>query len=144
MHDFHPLTIAEAKRETAETISLRLVVPAALREHFRFKPGQHLAVRAQIDGKEQRRSYSICSGPGESELRIAIKRIANGYFSHWANASLTAGASLEVMPPAGRFVLPPSTGEPRQIVAFAAGAGITPILAMLKHAWQRSPPPASP
>jgi ring-1,2-phenylacetyl-CoA epoxidase subunit PaaE len=139
LHDFYPLTIAEAKRETAEAISLRLVVPEALRERFRFKPGQHLAVRALIDGQEQRRSYSICSGPGDGELRIAIKRIANGYFSHWANAKLAAGASLEVMPPAGRFVLPPSTGEPRQIVAFAAGAGITPILAMLKHAMAEEP-----
>ena len=96
-------------------------------------------MRAQINGEEQRRSYSICSGPGEEDLRIAIKRIADGRFSHWARATLGAGATLEVMPPAGRFVLPPPSGEAREVVAFAAGAGITPILAMLKHALAREP-----
>jgi len=43
------------------------------------------------------------------------------------------------MPPAGRFVLPACDGEPRHLVAFAAGAGITPILAMVKHALTREP-----
>ena len=57
-----------------------------------------------------------------------------GRFSNWANDTLRAGAALEVMPPTGRFVLPPGDGTPRRIVAFAAGAGITPIMAMLKHA----------
>jgi len=139
MHDFHALTIAQVKHETPEAISVSFRIPEALRALFQFKPGQHLGVRAQIDGEEQRRSYSICSGPGEEDLRIAIKRIADGRFSHWARATLAAGATLEVMPPAGRFVLPPSSGEARQVVAFAAGAGITPILAMLKHALAREP-----
>jgi ring-1,2-phenylacetyl-CoA epoxidase subunit PaaE len=139
MHDFHRLTIAEVKHETSEAISVRLHIPAALAALFRFKPGQHLAVRAEIDGQEQRRSYSICSPPGEADLRIAIKRIADGRFSHWASATLAAGATLEVMPPAGRFVLPPSAGEARHVVALAAGAGITPILAMLTHALATEP-----
>src|SRR5262245_34169171 len=122
MGDFYPLEIAEVKRETSEAVALRLKVPEALRSAFRFQPGQHLAVRAVINGEEQRRTYSICSTPQEAQLRIAIKRIADGRFSHWANATLAAGATLEVMPPAGRFVLPASGGEVRQIVAFAAGA----------------------
>jgi len=139
MHDFHRLTIAEMKHETSEAISVRFHIPTALAPLFRFKPGQHLGVRAEIDGQEQRRSYSICSAPGEADLRIAIKRIVDGRFSHWASATLAAGATLEVMPPAGRFVLPSSQGEARQVVALAAGAGITPILAMLKHALATEP-----
>jgi ring-1,2-phenylacetyl-CoA epoxidase subunit PaaE len=139
MHDFHRLTIAEVKQETSEAISVRFHIPAALAPMFRFKPGQHLGVRAEIDGQEQRRSYSICSPPGDADLRIAIKRIADGRFSHWASATLAAGATLEVMPPAGRFVLPPSDGEARQVLALAAGAGITPILAMLRHALATEP-----
>src|SRR5262245_26615784 len=139
MHDFYRLTIAEVKQETSEAISVRLHIPAALAALFRFKPGQHLGVRAEIDGQEQRRSYSICSPPGDDGLRIAIKRIADGRFSHWASATLTAGTTLEVMPPAGRFVLPPSDGEPRHVLAVAAGAGITPILAMLRHALALEP-----
>jgi ring-1,2-phenylacetyl-CoA epoxidase subunit PaaE len=139
MHDYHPLTIDEVKHETAEAISVTFRIPEALKELFQFKPGQHLGVRAHINGEEQRRSYSICSGPGEGNLRIAIKRIADGRFSHWARAALGSGATLEVLPPAGSFVLPPTSGEVRQIVAFAAGAGITPILAMLKHSLAREP-----
>ena len=96
-------------------------------------------MRASIDGEEQRRTYSICCAPGEADLRIAIKRVAEGRFSNWANDTLAAGGTLDVMPPAGRFVLPESDGAARHVVAFAAGAGITPILAMVKHALAAEP-----
>ena len=111
MHDFQPLAIAEVKRETPEAISVTLEVPEPLRDAFRFKPGQHLPVRADIGGEEQRRTYSICSRPGEARLRIAIKRVADGRFSNWANDTLKAGGTLEAMPPAGRFVLPEATAS---------------------------------
>jgi ring-1,2-phenylacetyl-CoA epoxidase subunit PaaE len=139
MHDFQSLEIAEVKRETPEAISVTLEVPEPLRAAFRFKPGQHLPVRATIGGEEQRRTYSICSGPGEPRLRIAIKRVAEGRFSNWANDTLKAGSILEAMPPAGRFVLPEGDGHARHVVALAAGAGITPIIAMLEHALAREP-----
>jgi ring-1,2-phenylacetyl-CoA epoxidase subunit PaaE len=139
MHDFQTLEIAKIKQETPEAISVSLVVPEALREAFRFKPGQHLTLRATLDGEEQRRTYSICCGPDDEHLRIAIKRVADGRFSNWANDTLEAGARLEVMPPTGRFVLPPGDGKLREVVAFAAGAGITPIMAMLKQALLAEP-----
>jgi ring-1,2-phenylacetyl-CoA epoxidase subunit PaaE len=138
-HDFQQLEIVEVKRETPEAISVTLEVPEPLRAAFRFKPGQHLPVRAVIGGEEQRRTYSICSRPGEARLRIAIKRVADGRFSNWANDTLKAGGTLEAMPPAGRFVLPAGDGSARHIVALAAGAGITPILAMVKHALAQEP-----
>ena len=96
-------------------------------------------MRAVIDGEEQRRTYSICSGPDEPDLRIAIKRVVEGRFSNWANDTLAAGMRLEAMPPAGRFVLPESDGARRRVLAFAAGVGITPIIAMVKHALTREP-----
>ncbi len=139
MHDFQSLEIAEVKRETPEAVSIVFAIPEALRDAFRFKPGQHLPVRATIGGEEQRRTYSICSCPGEPRLRIAIKRVTDGCFSNWANATLRAGSTLEVMPPAGRFVLPEGDGKPRHVVAFAAGAGITPIIAMIQHALANEP-----
>ena len=139
MHDFQPLAIAEVKRETPEAISVTFEIPEPLRAAFRFKPGQHLPVRATIAGEEQRRTYSICSCPGEPRLRIAIKRVVEGRFSNWANDTLKAGSVLDVMPPAGRFVLPEGDGKPRHVVALAAGAGITPIIAMVKHALAQEP-----
>lgn len=139
MQEFASLNIVEVKRETPEAISVVLALPDALRAAFRFKPGQHLPVRATIGGEELRRTYSICSAPHEAALRIAIKRVSDGRFSNWANDALRAGGTFDVMPPAGRFVLPESDGAPRHIVAVAAGAGITPIIAMLKHALAHEP-----
>ncbi|MGE0849508.1 MAG: 2Fe-2S iron-sulfur cluster-binding protein [Hyphomicrobiaceae bacterium] len=139
MHEYEALEIVEVRRETPEAISVVLAVPAAHREAFRFRPGQHLPVRAVIGGEEQRRTYSICSGPGEPDLRIAIKRVVEGRFSNWANDTLAAGMRLDAMPPAGRFVLPEGDGGRRRVLAFAAGVGITPIIAMVKHALTREP-----
>jgi ring-1,2-phenylacetyl-CoA epoxidase subunit PaaE len=139
MRDYQPLRIDEVGRETADAVSITLHIPQELREAFRFKPGQHLPVRTAIDGEEQRRTYSICCAPDEGNLRIAIKRVAEGRFSNWANDTLAAGGTLDAMPPAGRFVLPDSDGGPRHVVAIAAGAGITPIMAMLEHALATEP-----
>jgi ring-1,2-phenylacetyl-CoA epoxidase subunit PaaE len=139
MHDYQPLRIVEVAPETADAVVVAIEVPAALAEAFRFKPGQHLPVRATIDGTEQRRTYSICCAPGGSCIRVAIKRVAGGAFSNWANDTLCAGTVLDVAPPAGRFVLPESDGSARHIVAFAAGAGITPILAMIEHGLATEP-----
>ena len=138
LRDFHALTIGEVRRETAHAISVTFHVPEPLREAFRFQPGQHLTLRTELNGEDVRRNYSICAGPGDP-LRIAIKRLDGGFFSCWANDVLEAGTVIDVMPPQGRFVLPPSDGTPRHVVAFAAGAGITPILGMLKQALQREP-----
>jgi ring-1,2-phenylacetyl-CoA epoxidase subunit PaaE len=138
-HDFHELRIAGVRRETADAISVEFEVPQPLQEFFRFKPGQHLGLRMILDGQEQRRTYSICSGPDDARLRVAIKRVAGGLFSTWANTALAAGQTIDVMPPAGRFILPASEGRERHVLALAAGAGITPIIAMVKHALAKEP-----
>jgi ring-1,2-phenylacetyl-CoA epoxidase subunit PaaE len=136
MHDFVPLTITAVHRETADAIVVSLAVPEAHRDAFRFRPGQHLALRAVLGGEEVRRTYSICSAP-DAPLSIAIKRVPGGLFSCWANDTLAAGATIEAMPPAGRFVLPAEPGPNGHVIAFAAGSGITPIIAMAEHALRR-------
>ena len=139
MPEFHALTIAAVQPITADAIAVSLRVPAALRETFRFKPGQHVAVRAMIEGVEQRRTYSICCGIDDADLRIAIQRVAGGVFAGYAHATFAAGQRLDVMPPSGRFVLPPSDGRPRRLVMLAAGSGITPIIAMVRQALEHEP-----
>ncbi len=67
--NFHPLTIAEIVDETADARSIRFEVPQALREAFRFRPGQHLTLRAEIGGEEVRRNYSLCVAPQEASSR---------------------------------------------------------------------------
>nr|AGU09849.1 Oxidoreductase NAD-binding domain [uncultured organism] len=132
MSQFHSLTVANVRHETREAISVTFDVPPALQSTFAYRQGQHLTLRALIDGIDVRRSYSICSAVQDRQLRVAIKRVAGGVFSTWANETLKPGARLDVMPPDGRFNLPLDWDNHHHYLAFAAGSGITPILSIVK------------
>ncbi|TFW32201.1 1,2-phenylacetyl-CoA epoxidase subunit PaaE [Massilia horti] len=132
MSKFYPLTVAKVKHETRDAIAVTFDVPEQLKEAFAYQQGQHLTLRAMIDGEDVRRSYSICSGVQDDLLRVAIKRTPGGQFSTWANATLKPGATLEVMPPMGHFNVPLDSQSARHYLAFAAGSGITPILSIIK------------
>lgn len=118
-------------------MSLAFAVPDRLRESYHFQPGQYLTLRATIDSDEVRRSYSICSGLDDGELRVVIKRLAGGVFSGWVNERLHIGDSLSVMTPDGRFGVPIEAGSTRTLVAFVAGSGITPVMAILRTVLRR-------
>jgi len=135
---FHPLRIREVRRETPDAVSIAFEVPDELSGRFRYTPGQYLTLRTELDGEEVRRTYSIASGLDENEVRIAVKRIEGGLFSAFANERLQVGDVVDVMPPAGRFVLPEASG-PRTIVAFAAGSGITPVASQMRTVLVREP-----
>lgn len=128
---FHTLRIASVRRETSDAVSLLFDVPDDLRNEYAFAPGQYLTLRATVDGQDVRRSYSICSAPGEP-LRVGIKRVVGGLFSTWATEALRAGDLLSVMTPDGRFGLAVEPSATRVLAAFAAGSGITPILSIMK------------
>ena len=131
---FHPLKIADVRREIDDAVSLRFELPEELRGIFRFAPGQHLTLRTEIDGEDVRRNYSICVAPHDEELRIAIKQINGGLFSTWANRNLAPGDTLDVMPPHGSFTWAFDAARAATYVGFAGGSGITPILSLLKTA----------
>ena len=96
-------------------------------------------LRTTMDGEEVRRSYSICSGPDDGELRIAVKKVDGGAFSNWAADELKTGDELDVMTPTGRFGVAAAPDEARVYVGFAAGSGITPILSIVKGVLAREP-----
>jgi len=129
---FRTLKIEDVRRETAECVSVAFRVPPELQEEFRFVQGQNITLRRRMGGEEVRRSYSICSSPLESELRIAIKKVEGGVFSTWANEQLAPGHEIEVLPPSGRFYTELRAGNRKQYLAFAAGSGITPVLSLIK------------
>lgn len=139
MSRFHELEIAELARETADAVSLRFAVPAELTDAYRYAQGQHLVIEARIDGAAVRRTYSICAGEDERELRIAIRRIAQGRFSAFANEALKPGDKLAVMPPSGSFHAELTPEQARLHLAIAAGSGITPILGIVKTVLAREP-----
>jgi ring-1,2-phenylacetyl-CoA epoxidase subunit PaaE len=134
---FHTLTISDVRRETADAVSLAFAVPERLRAAYGYVPGQYLTLRATIDGEDVRRSYSICSGLDDGELRVVVKQVAGGAFSGWVNEHVRVGDTLSVMTPGGRFGVPIEPGSSRTLVAFAAGSGITPVMAILRTVLRR-------
>jgi ring-1,2-phenylacetyl-CoA epoxidase subunit PaaE len=139
MSHFHLLRISTLEHDTREAIVLQFEVPAALREAFRYAPGQHLTLRQTIAGEELRRSYSICAAVQEQALRVAVKRVPGGAFSEWAHRELKVGTTLDVMPPEGRFHHASQSDSAGHQIAFAAGSGITPILSIIKTTLQADP-----
>jgi len=136
---FHRLAVNDLRRETADAVSLTFAIPKQLEGDYSFSPGQYLTLRTMMDGEEVRRSYSICSGPDDGELRIAVKKVDGGAFSSWAADELQCGDELDVMTPTGRFGIAPAPAEARVHVGFAAGSGITPILSIVRGVLAREP-----
>jgi ring-1,2-phenylacetyl-CoA epoxidase subunit PaaE len=137
--NFHSLEIAEIVPETAEASSIRFRVPEELKEAFRFRPGQHLTLRAELGGEEVRRNYSLCVAPEDGALMVTVKRIAGGLFSNWANDVLKPGDRLDVMEPHGSFTWDFRPDAANHYVAFAGGSGITPVMSLIKAAMIEEP-----
>ena len=136
---FHPLRVKSVRPETDEAVVVSFDVPADLAEQFRFTQGQHLTLKETIAGSEQRRSYSICAGPSDGELRVGIRKVPGGLFSTWLNESLKVGDTLQVMTPEGRFFVPLDASASRHYLGIAGGSGITPILSIMKAVLSAEP-----
>ncbi len=136
---FHRLKIADIRRETADTVSIRFDVPRELHENYQYLSGQYLTLKTTIDGEELRRSYSLCSSPFEEEWRVAVKEVEGGKFSGFANQQLKVGDELDVMTPSGHFKVHLDAAHNKNYVLFAAGSGITPILSIIKSVLKNEP-----
>lgn len=137
--NFYPLRIAELRLETDSAVCLSFEVPAALQEKFHFTQGQYLTLRTELEGKEIRRSYSICSGVDDNKLEVAIKHIDGGAFSSFANTQLHTNDIMEVMPPQGEFGTELSAENSKEYMCICAGSGITPMLSIVKSILSREP-----
>lgn len=127
---FRALRVADVDRQTDDAVVVTFDVPDELRDDFAFEPGQHLTIR-HVDGDDEaRRSYSICS-PRGGPLRIGVRHVPGGRVSGWLNGEVRPGSTVEVLPPAGSFVLDDAAGAARHHVAIAAGSGITPVAAIV-------------
>jgi ferredoxin-NADP reductase len=133
-HDrgYHRLTVARVTHETADTCSFALTIPDELHQAYSYAAGQFLTFRVTIDGRTYYRSYSMSSAPASDDLlAVTVKRVGAGAVSNWMIDSLQPGDEVEASVPAGVFVLR-SSG--RNVLAFAAGSGITPIFSIVKSA----------
>lgn len=126
---YFALTVKEVVHLTSESIQISFDTSEFQNHEFSFVPGQYVSISVYINGKEERRSYSICSGPYEP-LAIAIKCVEYGVVSNWAKENVKVGDIINVAPPQGSFTWDNSKGF---VVAIAAGSGITPMLSIAKH-----------
>ncbi len=136
---FYDLKIKKTVAETTDATSFYFEVPEELKERFSFKAGQYLTLKVDIDGKEYRRCYSLCSSPLENEHAVTVKRVKTGKISNFLNDNKDELTHLAVMPPEGKFVLLPNADKKRDHYFIAGGSGITPMMSMIKTILEDEP-----
>lgn len=134
---FHTLQVSAIDHLTADAVALTFTVPPDLEADYLFAPGQHVTVRCLPAGDAERRTYSLCSEPGQ--LRIGVKQVAHGVFSRYALTDLKRGDDVEVMTPMGRFTTVVDAARARHRAAIVAGSGITPVLSILSSTLAAEP-----
>ena len=125
--EFHALRVAEVTRLCADAVAVSFAVPAELADSYAFRAGQSLTLRRTVDGREERRSYSICAAEGDRP-RIGVREVPDGLFSRWLVHEVRPGDEIEVGTPTGAFT--PDPDVPGHHVLIAAGSGITPVLSI--------------
>ncbi|MBY0233515.1 MAG: phenylacetic acid degradation protein, partial [Burkholderiaceae bacterium] len=136
---FHPLTVRAVTPDTEEAVIVSFDLAPELAEAFKFTQGQYLTLRQDVAGEDLRRSYSICAGVDDGELRVGVRKVQGGRFSNWVNSELKAGDVIQVYPPQGRFFVPIEPSSARHYVGIAGGSGITPILSIMKTVLAKEP-----
>jgi ring-1,2-phenylacetyl-CoA epoxidase subunit PaaE len=128
---FHELTVVQVDRLCDDAVAVTFEVPPELAAEYAFRPGQSLTLRRIVDGRDERRSYSICAAAGQRP-RIGVREVPGGALSGWLVREVRPGDLIEVQPPSGSFT--PDLSTPGRHVLIAAGSGITPVLSIVASA----------
>jgi len=139
MYNFHPLKVTALERVAEDAVCVTVKIPAALHDAYAFHAGQYVTVRRTIEGREERRTYSIVTAPGGGEFKLGIRHQAHGRMSAELGVKLHPGDLLDVGTPMGRFRTAISAERRHSYVAFAAGSGITPVLSLATDILAREP-----
>ncbi len=136
---FHPLKIKNIFQETENAVSVEFEIPDELKDTFEYKHGQYVTIKIPLEN-EERRAYSICSSPAESDnITVAIKEKEDGFVSKYLNNEIKNGDVLEVMPPLGNFTIELEKDNLRNFIMFGGGSGITPLMSIIKTALLKEP-----
>jgi ring-1,2-phenylacetyl-CoA epoxidase subunit PaaE len=140
MSVFHSVKVKSVKKETADCVSVSLEIPGNLQNEFRYKSGQYITFRIDVNGEKLNRSYSLCSSPFLNEDHtVAVKAVKNGKVSNYFNSQLKAGDTVEVMAPLGNFLVEPDAGNYKHYILFGGGSGITPLISIVKTILKQEP-----
>jgi ring-1,2-phenylacetyl-CoA epoxidase subunit PaaE len=136
---FHALRVGAIERLTDDAVAVTFDVGEEMADTYRFRAGQHVTLRFELDGHEHRRSYSICASAVTGTLRIAVKKLDGGVVSSHITDVLRAGDIVDVMPPLGHFGGEPRADRCAEYVAVCAGSGITPVLSIIATTLETEP-----
>ncbi len=136
---FHSLKINKVTTEIQDAVSVTFDIPAELKEKFKYKQGQYLTLKFDINGQEERRAYSMSSSPLEDGITVTVKKVAQGKVSTHICNNLKSGDTVEVMEPQGRFTVALNPDKNRSYYLFGAGSGITPLMSIAKTVLEQEP-----
>ncbi|WP_081622364.1 ferredoxin--NADP reductase [Jongsikchunia kroppenstedtii] len=129
-----PLVVSAVRQETVDAVTVTFEVPDDIANDFKYFPGQFVTVKVPSDQTGHvSRCYSLCSSPhiDDYSLEIGVKRTDGGYASNWICDNIEPGMEVMMLPPSGNFT-PKSLDA--DLLLFAGGSGITPILSIIKSA----------
>ena len=134
---YHELKVKEIINETHDAITIVFDQPE---NKIKYNSGQFLTLIVNINGKEVRRAYSLCSSPFTDDvLAVTVKRVEKGLMSNWLPDNLHPGDTVKVMEPMGMFTTQYDKNNKRHVIMFAGGSGITPMLSIIKSMLTQEP-----
>ncbi len=136
---FQSLRVQKVVDETKDSKSFYFEIPDEICTEFEYISGQYITVKAEIDGNEERRAYSLFTSPDEDFFGVTVKKVEGGKMSNYLCNEVNEGDILHIMRPEGRFVFEPDGDKRRDLIFFAGGSGITPIFSIIKSALENEP-----
>ena len=134
---YYDLAVKNIVQETKDTISIVFEQPS---NKIHYKAGQFLTLIANLNGKDVRRAYSLCSSPHvDADLAVTVKRVDDGLMSNWLPDNLKPGQKLKVMEPMGQLTTEYAKENKRHLVLFGGGSGITPMMSIIKSTLNQEP-----
>lgn len=135
----YKIRVKQVNDETALCKTLYFEIPEELKEKFEYKAGQYITIKSDIDGEEVRRAYSLFTSPHEEGFGVTVKRVDQGKMSNFLCNTVKDGDELEIFPPEGRFTFKNDPEKRRELLFFASGSGITPIISIIKTCLEEEP-----
>jgi len=139
MSSFNTLKVKNINKETKDATTVTFDIPEALASEYKFTQGQYLTLKFDINGEEERRAYSMCTSPLESDVSVTVKRVHKGKVSNYIADELKVGSEVEVMVPQGRFFTLMDEEQRKTYYLFGGGSGITPLMSILKTVLEAEP-----
>lgn len=136
---FYSVQVADKVQETPDAVTVYFNIPEESKGSFVYKAGQYLTLKLIISGKEERRSYSLCTMPDSDKWGFTVKQVKGGVVSSHLCENIAIGDTIDIMPPDGKFVIEPNPEARKTYYFFGAGSGITPLMSQIKSILEKEP-----